>query len=135
MKKTVKLVLILFVLIGVGCESSKSTASNDRLKNLKDYSQYDNMLQVLQSVPRLRVQGSRIFMEGYSTMNVTNPTPLFVVDGVPISNSLGDLDRLITPVQVESVRTLRGMQASSRYGDQGKYGVVLIKTINASKKR
>ncbi len=113
------------------CASTENQSNNNpNLRNLKDYSQYTNMLEVLQSVGRLRVRGGKVFMEGYNTTNATNEEPLYVIDGVVVGNSLSNLDRLIQPVQVSSVRTLRGMQASSRYGDQGRFGVVLITTIN-----
>ena len=124
--------LFFVTLMAFGCESSKSVSGS---REPKDYSQYTTMVQVLQSVRGLRVMGSgagaRVFMSGYNTVNATNKQPLFVVDGVVIGSSVADLDRLMTPIQVRSVRTIRGMQATSRYGDQGQFGVVLIKTINA----
>ena len=109
--------------------------TDEKGRALKDFSQYNNMVEVMQNVRGLRVMGNGsnayVFMSGYNTTSATNKPPLFVVDGVAIGNSLSQLDNLLTPVQVKSVRTLRGMQATSRYGDQASFGVVLIKTVNS----
>ncbi|MGW8121538.1 TonB-dependent receptor plug domain-containing protein [Roseivirga echinicomitans] len=128
--------LLLFTMVCsillFACSSTSGTAS--RQKNLKDYSQYNTLAEVLQSVQGLNVTGNgsnaKVYMSGYNTTNATNREPLFVVDGIPIGSSLLNLNGLLTPVMVKSVKTVRGMQATSRYGDEGLYGVVEITTIN-----
>lgn len=102
-------------------------------QNLKDYSQYNDMVQVLQGIQGLRVMDGKVFMSGYNSVSATNKEPLYVVDGVPVTSSIAQLNNLITPVQVKKVRTIRGTQATSRYGDQGLFGVVLITTIASDK--
>ena len=133
-KLQLTLFTMAFSLLLFTCSStSSSTTGNTRAA--KDYSQYNTITEVLQNVQGLRVTGSgnsaRVFMSGYNTTNATNASPLFVVDGITIGSSMNSLNALITPIMVKSVRTLRGMQATSRYGDEGLYGVVLITTINA----
>ena len=137
MRKSTNYILpIVLSLVIVACSSTRQ-ATQTNAQNLKDYSQYNDMVQVLQGVQGLRVMGTgsdaRVFMSGYNSVNATNREPLYVVDGVPVTSSLSQLNLLITPVQVMKVRTIRGTQATSRYGDQGLFGVVLITTIASDK--
>ncbi|MEM7086759.1 MAG: VIT domain-containing protein [Bacteroidota bacterium] len=77
-----------------------------------------------------------------SSINGSNQ-PLFIVDGVPFnseSNQLGGLSSGATvtssrfldidPNMIESVQVLKGLSAAVLYGQQGRNGVVIIKTKN-----
>ncbi len=87
---------------------------------------------------------SRIIIRGESSLSGNNEA-LFVVDGVPISNSLfanatqndatgfqevdyGNGAAEINPDDVESVTILRGAGATALYGARGANGVVVIRT-------
>jgi TonB-linked SusC/RagA family outer membrane protein len=84
---------------------------------------------------------SRIVIRGESSLSGDNQ-PLFVVNGVPISNSSGSNGRSqgnleadygngaaeISPDDVESISVLRGANATALYGSRGANGVVLITT-------
>lgn len=73
--------------------------------------------------------------------------PLFVVDGVPINNSLNNVGQIgadnrvdygnamsdINPEDVESVSILKGPSAAALYGSRAGNGVVLITTKSGSK--
>jgi len=73
--------------------------------------------------------------------------PLFVVDGVPIANTLNNISQVgndnrvdygnaissINPDDVESVSILKGPSAAALYGSRGGRGVVLITTKSGSK--
>lgn len=137
MKKLTSYTLFASLCLTIVACSSTDQATRTNPQNLKDYSQYNDMVQVLQSVQGLRVMGTgsdaKVFMSGYNSVSATNQGPLYVVDGVPVTNSISQLNLLITPVQVKKVRTIRGTQATSRYGDQGLFGVVLITTIASDK--
>jgi len=132
-KLKLSLFAMILSLLFFACSSTSSTTDNQ--KATKDFSQYNTIVEVLQNVQGLRVVGNgnsaRVFMSGYNTTNVTNPSPLFVVDGIPIGSSISSLNSMLTPIMVKEVKTIRGMQATSRYGDEGLYGVVIITTINA----
>lgn len=87
------------------------------------------------------VSGSatNINIRGYTSINGSNQ-PLFIIDGVPISNDTNavggfndgnagssrslDLD----PNSIESVSVLKGFAAATVYGSAGKNGVILITT-------
>ena len=87
---------------------------------------------------------TRVVLRGYSSIGGTNE-PLFVVDGVPISNSMvgstslgGSVDfgnkvNDINPSDIESISILKGASASALYGSRAANGVVLITTKKGAK--
>lgn len=86
---------------------------------------------------------TNIIIRGYSSVTQSNQ-PLFVVDGVPYDSGTNtqtsffdgstessrflDLD----PNTIQSVSVLKGLSATVLYGSQGRNGVILITTKNAS---
>jgi TonB-linked SusC/RagA family outer membrane protein len=90
--------------------------------------------------------GTQILIRGVSTISGSS-TPLFVVDGVPFDASTNsqanfnygnittsrflDLD----PNSIESISVLKGLSATTLYGELGRNGVVLITTKNSSTRR
>ena len=82
---------------------------------------------------------TRIVLRGYSSIAGSNE-PLFVVDGVPVNNSMvgstslnGSVDfgnrvNDINPSDIESISILKGASASALYGSRAANGVVLITT-------
>ena len=87
--------------------------------------------------------GTNINIRGISTIT-GNSQPLFIVDGVPFDASTNaqadftyghqtssrflDLD----PNNIESVNVLKGLSATTLYGEQGRNGVILITTKNGA---
>jgi len=88
---------------------------------------------------------SRIVIRGESSLNINNNSPLFVVDGIPISNNIygvgssstnqsdmptdyGNGAAEINPDDIESVNVLRGAAASALYGARAANGVIVITT-------
>ena len=84
---------------------------------------------------------SRITIRGESSLNINKNQPLFVVDGVPISNDIfgsdgrsnmavdyGNAAGEINPDDIESISVLKGPNASALYGSRAANGVILIKT-------
>ena len=81
---------------------------------------------------------SRIVIRGASSLTGNNQ-PLFVVDGVPVSNAssdgngYGDIDygnaiQDINPADIKSVSVLKGPNAAALYGSRAANGVILITT-------
>ena len=86
----------------------------------------------------------KVTLRGNSSL--TNNQPLYVVDGVPLSNPSGgqpeetfgsvaggnrdggDVLSLINPDDIESLTVLKGASASALYGSAGLNGVILITT-------
>ena len=77
--------------------------------------------------------GTAIRIRGLSSFR-GNAQPLFIIDGVPITDGLngngnGEL-RNLDPSSIESVNVLKGLAATSIYGNRGANGVILISTKN-----
>ena len=87
--------------------------------------------------------GTNIIIRGYSSVSGSNQ-PLFVVDGVPFdggtNNQTNFLDNVtessrfldLDPNSIESVNVLKGLSATTLYGQSGRNGVILITTKNGS---
>lgn len=96
------------------------------------------------STSGLSGSGTNIIIRAINTVTGTNVTPLFVVDGVPFDASTNaqsefeygsqtssrflDLD----PNNIESVSVLKGLSATTLYGQKGRNGVILITTKNGA---
>ncbi len=89
---------------------------------------------------------SRITIRGNSSF--TSNEPLFVVDGIPISNYQSKVDQYntygngvdfgngasdIDPSNIESITVLKGANAAALYGMEAANGVILITTKSGSK--
>lgn len=93
--------------------------------------------------------GTSINIRGISTITGGASTPLFIVDGVPFDggNNGGDnfqfgggtssssrfLD--LDPNSIESVNVLKGLSATTLYGEAARNGVVLVTTKNGSSRK
>ncbi|WP_417442918.1 SusC/RagA family TonB-linked outer membrane protein [Joostella sp.] len=89
---------------------------------------------------------SRVVIRGPSTLTGYNQ-PLYVVDGIPISNQNngeaglfggtdgGDGISSINPDDVESISVLKGGAASALYGSRAAGGVILITTKSGKKQK
>jgi TonB-linked SusC/RagA family outer membrane protein len=90
--------------------------------------------------------GSRINIRGISTMT-GDTQPLWVVNGVPINTGTNDVNSSfqdgqvsptrfldIDPNNIESISVLRGLNATTLYGSQGRNGVILVTTKGGASK-
>lgn len=88
------------------------------------------------------MSSTRVEIRGNNSITGNNQ-PLYVIDGVPMMNDMGesgDLDygnaaSFISPDDVESIEVLKGANASALYGSDAANGVILITTKKASKKK
>ena len=91
---------------------------------------------------------SRITIRGENSLIPGNNSPLFVVDGIPISNetrsfrSEGNLETdygngaaEINPDDIANISVLKGANAAALYGSRGANGVVLITTKSGRGKK
>ena len=67
-----------------------------------------------------------IRIRGFSSLNAGN-SPLWVVDGMPYSGDLGNLN----PADIESMTVLKDAASNALYGARGANGVVMITTKKA----
>ncbi|RZS99943.1 SusC/RagA family TonB-linked outer membrane protein [Aquimarina brevivitae] len=98
----------------------------------------------IQQTSGLSGSGTNIIIRGYSSINGSNQ-PLFVVDGIPF-NSDTNSDRSfvqggaaassrfldIDPNNIKEISVLKGLSATTLYGQAGRNGVVLITTKTGS---
>ncbi|MBC7947268.1 MAG: SusC/RagA family TonB-linked outer membrane protein [Chitinophagaceae bacterium] len=84
---------------------------------------------------------ARVSIRGERSVDLNKNQPLYVVDGVPISNSIsggsgrnnlevdfGNGASFINPDDIESLSVLKGPAAAALYGSRAANGVILIKT-------
>ena len=69
-----------------------------------------------------------ITIRGYNSITGSS-NPLYVVDGVPFSGTIADLN----PADIESMSVLKDAASSALYGNRGANGVILITTKRAKK--
>jgi TonB-linked SusC/RagA family outer membrane protein len=86
---------------------------------------------------------TNILIRGFSSITGSNQ-PLFIVDGVPFNSdtnyqssyfdNLSESSRFLDldPNNIESLNVLKGLSATTLYGDRGRNGVILITTKNGS---
>ncbi len=78
--------------------------------------------------------GSFIRIRGPSSVNASS-RPLFVVDGVPITNDGNTAQRnplnFLSPNDIANITVLKDASATAIYGSRGANGVILIETKNA----
>jgi TonB-dependent SusC/RagA subfamily outer membrane receptor len=62
-----------------------------------------------------------------SIQNGARSEPLYVIDGMPVGNSFRQIQDIVQPVDVASIKVLSGADASF-YGSRGASGVIVITT-------
>lgn len=89
---------------------------------------------------------SKVLIRGNNSLR-TNSQPLYVVDGMPITNyssdgasqwggfDYGDGISNINPNDIETMSILKGPNATALYGQRGNNGVILITTKSGSQKK
>jgi TonB-dependent SusC/RagA subfamily outer membrane receptor len=91
---------------------------------------------------------TRVTIRGESSLNINANQPLFVVDGIPISNNVvgssgrgglevdyGNSAGEINPDDIESMTVLKGPAAAALYGSRAANGAILITTKSGKGKK
>ncbi len=91
---------------------------------------------------------TRVVIRGESSLNINANQPLFVVDGVPISNNIvgssgssnqevdyGNAAGEINPDDIASMTVLKGPAAAALYGSRAANGAILITTKSGKGKK
>ncbi len=123
---------------------SATSVSNEELTKGRDRSMLNSLQGKVAGVNISSASGapgssSRILMRGISTLGGTNQ-PLFVIDGVPVSNSFsgstsinggtdfGNRMNDLNPDDIENISILKGASGSALYGSRAANGVIVITT-------
>ncbi len=91
---------------------------------------------------------ARVSIRGERSVDLNKNQPLYVIDGVPISNAItggsgrGNLEvdfgngaGFVNPDDIESMSVLKGPAASALYGSRAANGVILIKTKSGARSK
>jgi TonB-linked SusC/RagA family outer membrane protein len=125
------------VVVGYGTQSTRTVSSSVESVSFEDLtkapvSQIGQMLQgkilgvrVNQTTGRPG-EGMRFQIRGSASISAGSE-PLYVIDGMPISGGLNNLN----PSEIETISVLKDAAATSLYGSRGANGVVLIQTKSA----
>lgn len=72
-----------------------------------------------------------------NTFELNENTPLYVIDGeeVPQSKASKKILEALNPQDIASIEVFKGEKAIKKYGEQGKNGVIVIKTKKGKKKK
>ena len=86
----------------------------------------------LRQVSGVQVQGSGsntiVFVRGATGSFQGDNRALFVVDGVRIGRDYSMVANSVQVSDIESIRVLKGSEASAAYGLEGNNGVIVIRT-------
>ena len=90
---------------------------------------------------------ARVSIRGDASLNINGNSPLFIVDGTPISNEIvgssgagtqdvdyGNGASEINPQDIESINVLKGPAAAALYGSRAANGAIIITTKKGSQK-
>ncbi len=64
-----------------------------------------------------------------------NNSPLFVVDGVPMAGTLGEISSAVPVENIQSVSVLKDATATNMYGTRGSNGVIVITLKSKSNRK
>ena len=91
---------------------------------------------------------ARVSIRGERSLNINNNQPLFVVDGVPVTNQFvgssgrsfqevdyGNGAGFINPDDIETMTVLKGAAATALYGSRAANGAIVIKTKTGQKQK
>ncbi|MDH3649490.1 MAG: TonB-dependent receptor plug domain-containing protein [Saprospiraceae bacterium] len=122
--------VFLLVACGVSRDSSSKPADRDPNVVMPKTEEGDpTSWEILfRKVPGVQVAGNypnlSLRIRGAQSMNLTTE-PLFVLEGVPLGHDFASLARAVMPMQVKSIRVLKGSDATI-YGARGANGVVEV---------
>ena len=110
----------------IGSDQIENSTSSNAAKSL------EGLVSGLRIVQSNAVPGSSpiIRIRGFGSINASN-SPLIVVDGVPYSGSLNN----INPKDIESTSVLKDASSTSLYGSKASNGVLLITTKKGEKNK
>ena len=137
MKKiTALLISVSCLLLLLFCAPGPSRSNTPRAE--KSFEQYTSLMQALRSIAGVQVSGSEsspnIILRGGGTGGVSNIQPLFVIDNVIVGTSYAQANSIVVPSNIQSIRILNGAAATTKYGQEGRGGVILIKTKSSKSK-
>ncbi|MDH5599570.1 MAG: Plug domain-containing protein, partial [Cyclobacteriaceae bacterium] len=88
-------VVLLFVILSAGCSTTSTTNTSNKGK---DYSQYQNLADILRTQPGITVTGSgfntKVVIRGTNSLQL-DTRPLYIIDGVQIGRDYASANNMI----------------------------------------
>lgn len=122
MKNILNFTILSICLFLCSCGSSSNTTN-------KQERVFDSLVEYLRSVPGVRVNGSgnkaRVqITRGMHNATLRGATPLFVLEGQKIGNTLIGAMQVIDHNEIKRVRVLNSGEATIRFGINGSNGAI-----------
>ena len=133
--------LILSVLLSVflfsACSSTQSTTTEKKKKSGTDYSTYANLAHILRRMPGVTVSGdggptTTVQIRGMNSL-MLDTRPLYVIDGAVIGRDYARANEAINTADIASVRVIKDLAQLTKYGEQGRNGVIYIRSKGGNK--
>lgn len=138
MKTAATFLLLVFAFTLHGCAGAGATSDNSSSRSGSEvYIDNPNISLDLyiRKLSGVRVTGSgssaRIIVRGADSSTFqSDPSPLFVLDGVRIGRDFSQVFRMVSTHNVNSLKLIRSNRATVQYGHEGSSGVIEIVTNN-----
>ena len=128
--------LLILMFFCFSCTISKPTSSNNFDENksinekINEYSEI-SILNRIRSIPGLKINGpddnnAQVYVTGITSIKFTQEVT-FYLNGMRVG-TYSQFSTLVKPGEIKSMRLLKGASASNIYGEEGTWGVMLVKT-------
>jgi Na+-transporting methylmalonyl-CoA/oxaloacetate decarboxylase gamma subunit len=112
-------------------KADRKAQTEEARKASRDYARYTSLADILRQQPGVIVMGSgqnvRIEIRGQNSMNV-DTRPLFVYDGVRMGRDYAQVNNAVDRQMIKSIRILSSLSETNFYGEDGRNGVIVIKS-------
>ena len=100
----------------------------------RDYTRYNSLADILRQQPGVIVMGAganvKIQIRGDNSM-MLDTRPLFVYDGVRMGRDYAQVNNAVDRATIKSIRVLSGLSETNFYGEDGRNGVIVIKSTRS----
>lgn len=132
LKGLLSVLVFLFMFVASSCSTS-NISEGQSIDNSRPIITARELPYHIDKLSRLKVQGSGATAQVINT-SVTTITgdnrPLFVLDDVQLGRDFGSVLKLLNRQQEISVEFLTTRRATTRFGEAGKNGVLVIRRIH-----
>lgn len=123
----------IFLMLLLGCASSKNTGNTDGEDDNYSTITITTLPSYLRTIPRLIVRGTGQNIEVYNSSiksYQTDTRVLFIVNGMQLGRDFSDVtSSFINNNQTISVEFLKKAVATMRYGEAGRNGAIVIEAV------
>ncbi len=123
--------IILLLFLFTACSSTQNSTADGKKRSGRDYSTYANLADILRRNPGIEVSGTgagtTVRIRGMNSIMLDN-RPLYVIDGAIIGRDYARANEALNTADIASVRIIKDLAQLNRYGEQGRNGVIYIRS-------